>query len=393
MELCEYYGLNKISSAMENRYFLSYGEEIRSLTEVTDENASHGIYTFPDGSSYDINKFTFETEDFPDRAKRFTVTVGKKVGKKRVFGREYDPRPNYKVGQTVYYNEEKETFFMVYEKNGSCIMISGKIDELSNFDDPIIKEIFDDTVQQSDEEYRQGVPGELILFQSAIKYIGTFENITLEDWNSADADTCIIPDKLVFVDPTYVLYTNQYPKIPQPDLSEAYFTEMSTFELCEYYGLLNIPCEMEQGGLIEDTNENTSHGIYTLSDGSTYDINTFTFKVPYDTGIHGKKFTVTVGRNTTFGEEYNQEPILEAGKTVYYNEADETFFMVFEKYGSYITISGKADELSDFDSPTAKEAFYDQMKPNEHEEYWKGVPCELGLFVQNVAQCAKEPTF
>lgn len=208
-----------------------------------------------------------------------------------------------------------------------------------------------------------------------------------------EANTHIIPDKAVFVEHTNVLFTDQYPEIPKPDLSEAQFTEMSTSELCEYYGLLNIPCEMEQGGLIEDTNENTSHGIYTLSDGSTYDINTFSFKVPYDTGIHGKKFTVTVGRNTTFGEEYNQEPILEAGKTVYYNEADETFFMVFEKYGSYITISGKADELSDFDSPTAKEAFYDQMKPNEHEEYWKGVPCELGLFIQNVAQCAKEPTF
>lgn len=385
-ELCEYYGLEKILSGITFGYTASSGETITRFTEITDENTAHGIYTFSDGSCFDINQFTFETEDFPDRPKRFTVTVGKKW----LFGREYDPSPDFKVGQTVYYNEEKQSFFMVYEKYGSCIMISGKLDELSDFDDPIIKEIFNDTVQ-NDEEYWQGVPGELILFQRAVfECVGTFENITLEDWSNVDAKTCIIPDKLVFVDPTYILYTNKYPTIPEPDLSEAYFTEMSTSELCEYYGLLNIPYETERGDLIEETNENTSHGIYTLSNGGTYDINTFTFKVPYDTNMHGKKFTVTVGKNTSFGKEYNQEPILEVGKTVYYNEEDKTFFAVIEKYGSYIMISGMVDELSDFDNPTAKEAFYAEIKPYEHEDYWKGVPCELGLFIQNVAQCVKE---
>ena len=382
-ELCKYYGLDKIASGTETGYHSSSGEVISYFTEVSEEKTSHGIYTFPDGSSFDINQFTFEIlEGMSDRAKRFTVTVGKNS----VFGQEYDPRPDFKVGQTVYYNEEKETFFMVYEKYGSCIMISGELDELSDFDDPTIKEWFDNLVSQNGDEYWQGVPGELILFQSAVfECVGPFENITLEDWDNADKDACIIPDKLVFIDPIYILYTDKYPELPQTDLSEAKFISMSTSELCEYYGLLNILYEMKEGNLIEVTDENTSHGIYTLPDGSNYDINTFTFNNPYDDVVHGKKFTVTVGRDSIFGQKYNQEPKLEVGKTVYYNEEDKTFFMVIEKYGSCIMISGNADELSDFDSPTVK-AFYDSTGADK-EEYMKGVPCELELFIQNVAAC------
>ena len=59
--------------------------------------------------------------------------------------------------------------------------------------------------------------------------------------------------------------------------------------------------------------------------------------------------------------------------------------MLIEKYGSCIMISGNADELSDFDSPTVK-AFYDSTGADK-EEYMKGVPCELELFIQNVAAC------
>lgn len=387
LELCEYYGLEEIASGIQNGYYTSDREKVTNLTEVTDENASHGIYTFPDGGVYDINTFTFETEDFPDRAKRFTVTAGKKS----IFGLEYDPRPDFKVSQTVYYNEEKETFFMVYETYGAFVMISGEIGELSDFDDMIIKELFYDIVLQNDEEYWQGVPYELILFQSAVlKCVGQLENITLEDWNNVDPSLRIIPNKIItFGTSAYVLYTDQYPDIYQPDLSEAEFTEISISELCEYYGLYNIPYEMRKGVLTDAAEENASYGIYTFPDGNVYDINTFTFKTEDYDWVHGKKFTVTIGRSSTFGHEYNQEPEIKAGKTVYYNKEDETFFTVFEKYGSCIMISGKAEELSGFDDPMIKEAFYNRAS-SDNTEFWQGIPCELELFTQSVALCVSE---
>lgn len=382
-ELCKYYGLEEILSNITYGYINSSGETITHFTEISDEN-SHGIYTLENGSVYDINQFTFETMDNPDNAKRITVTVGKDC----VFGQEYDPRPDYKIGQTVYYNKEKDTFFMIYEKYGSCIMISGKTEDLSDFEDPLIKEIFD---YRSDEQWQE-VPKELMLFISGVNdCVGYFQNITLEDWNNVDGTTQIIPDKVVALGYTmssYVLFTERYPEIAKPDLSEAEFTEMSISELCGYYGLPNILSAIENGNLAEDKSKNTSHGIYTLPDGSIYDINTFIFTIPYDDGIHGKKFTVTAGKNTTFGKEYNQNPILK-GSTMYYNEKDGTFFEVLERNGSCVMFSANADELSDFDDPALKEK-YRVMSDGYNEKIWKGVPCEYELFIQDIAQCMIE---
>lgn len=199
----------------------------------------------------------------------------------------------------------------------------------------------------------------------------------------------IVVDKSVLFGRTNVLFTNQYPEITIPDLSGAQFTEMSVSELCEYYELYNIPYEMKNGDLIEETDEKKSHGIYTLSDGSTYDINTFTFITPYDGGFHGKKINITIGRSSPFGQEFHQDSLSEVKETVYYNKEKEIFYMVFEKNGSSVMVFANIHELSDFDDPMAKEAYYSRANSND-EEYWQGVPCELELFLQNVALCAGE---
>ncbi|MCM1299503.1 MAG: hypothetical protein NC203_02465 [Firmicutes bacterium] len=384
LQLCEYYGLEKIVSSLTfGKTPMSTGKFITYFTEVADETATRGIYTLPDGSVYDINSFTFETEDFPDREKRITVTVGKSS----VFGEEYDPAPDYKVGETVYYCPAADTFFMIYEKYGSCIMISGKSEDLSDFDDPLIKEMFENEMFQEEVYGSSGVPKELNLFYGGVvDCLGRFQNITIEDWKNADPNERIMPDKLVALgtDTTYVLYTDKYPSLPEPDLIGAEFTEMTASQLFEYYRLPSVPYELENGDLAE-TAENTVHGIYTLPDGSSYDINTFVFETP-DYYMFGKKFTVTVGRAAAFGEKYNQEPIIPAGKTVYYNEENKTFFTVSEKNGSYIMISANADELSDFDDPATKDYFY-HMADKDDSEIWQGVPCEIELFLQNVFQC------
>ena len=194
--------------------------------------------------------------------------------------------------------------------------------------------------------------------------------------------THIVPDKAVTLGygqlAHYVLYTDQYPEFDMPDISNAEFTEMSTVELFEYYGLYGIPYRMEQGEFTEVTDENTSHGIYTFPDGSLYDINTFTFSVKDDEWFHiGKKFTVTVGRNSRFGQEYDQEPDYHTGSTYYYDEERETFFFVMEKFGSCVMVSGKVDELSDYDDELLKESFYEKNSGND--DYWQGVPREFIL--------------
>lgn len=197
----------------------------------------------------------------------------------------------------------------------------------------------------------------------------------------------IIPDKVVALGTqAYIFFTNQYPDFSQPDLSEAYFTEMSVSELFEYYEIDNVLCEMEQGRMIEVTDENLSHGIYTFPDGNTYDINAFTFIVQDNDWWYGKKFTMIISRNSRFGQEFNQEPDYDIGKTIYYDEEKETFFMIFEKFGSCIMFLGKVEELTDFNDLTWKKSFYERAY-SDNDEFWQGVPCELELFLHDVEIC------
>ena len=373
-ELFEYYGF----------YCIPYRMELGEFIEVADENTSHGIYTFPDGSIYDINTFTFTATYESNFGKKFTVTVGRNS----TFGQEYDPEPDYAAGRTYYYDEEKETFFFIVEKFGSCIMISGKVDELSDFDDEAVKEKFYEENANKDW-YWQGVPYELSLFQEVVSQCLLEREIL---YGNETESTSVVPYGIVSVGTINVMYVDSYPEFFQPDTSAAKFTPMSTSELMRYYGLDNLQSEMEQGNLTEVTEKNTSHGIYTYPDGSIYDINTFTFITSYDDLECGKKFTVTAGRASTFGQEYSDEPDPVWGTTPkYYNEEKETFFVIHEKFGSCIMISGKVSELTDYDDKELKETYHDFHSCIEFHsrigDEWRGVPCELTLFLQDAWMC------
>lgn len=199
----------------------------------------------------------------------------------------------------------------------------------------------------------------------------------------------IMPYKTVRIDNKFnVLFTDTYPEFTAPAAGEAQFTKMSTLELMEYYGMLNMAEGIREGTFIEITEGNASHGIYTYPDGTVYDINTFTFKTAKDTVDFGKKFTVTAGRATVFGREYDQNtyPILLSPK--YYNEEMDTFFVVREVYGSCIMVSGKPEELKDFDNVRMEEKFHDLHSHNYED--WQGVPCEFNLFMGDVSFCTMQ---
>ena len=373
-QLFEYYGF----------YCIPYRMELGEFIEVVDENTCHGIYILPDGSVYDINTFTFTATYERNFGKKFTVTLGRNSA----FGQEYNPEPDYAAGRTYYYDEERETFFFITEKFGSCIMISGKVDELSDFDDETVKEKFYD--DNSDKDwYWQGVPYELGLFQEVVSQCLLEREIV---YGNETGSAPVVPDKAVNVGTINVMYTDSYPEFsPHYTTGIISFEEMSTSKLMKYYGLDNILYEMEQGNLTEVTQEDTHHGIYTIYDKNAftvYDINTFTFITSYDDLYCGKKFTVTVGRVSTFGHEYDMEPDPVWHTTPkYYNEEKETFFGIYEKYGSCIMISGKVNELTDYDDAELKETYHDYNYSDVDDELWQGVPCELLLFNYDVGLC------
>ena len=218
-----------------------------------------------------------------------------------------------------------------------------------------------------------------------------YEMVDFEEvWGTGNAETAeeptpVVPDKVVNVGTFSVMYTNTYPEFSPLDTSEAEFTEMDTTELMAYYGLNNILEEMKNGSLIVIADDNSSHGFYTYPDGSVYDINTFTFVTPYDDSNCGKKFTITAGKASAFGREYSDEPNEWGTTPKYYNEEMETFFVIHELFGSYIMISGKVDELSDFDDEELKEAYHNSH--SDDAEFWQGVPYELELFLQDALLC------
>ena len=190
----------------------------------------------------------------------------------------------------------------------------------------------------------------------------------------------IMPYKAVRIDNKFnVLFTDTYPEFTAPAAGEAQFTKMSTLELMEYYGMLNMAEGIREGTFIEITEGNASHGIYTYPDGTVYDINTFTFKTAKDTVDFGKKFTITAGRATVFGREYDQKTYPTLLSPKYYNEEMDTFFVVREVYGSCIMVSGKPEELTDFDNVRMEEKFH-SLHSHNYED-WQGVPCEFNLFM------------
>lgn len=170
------------------------------------------------------------------------------------------------------------------------------------------------------------------------------------------------------------IYVDSYPEIPQPDFGQEYFTKMSTKELLEYYGFFNnFEYYLDDNQMIEIIDENTPHGIYTLPDGSVYDINTFTFELTKKTEYSAHKFTVTAGKKTKFGQEYCEyyKKMIEEGYkrffyaplgTSFYNEEKDTLFTVFNYYGVAVMFSATPEEItSDFfaDDPETR-AWYEK---------------------------------
>lgn len=197
----------------------------------------------------------------------------------------------------------------------------------------------------------------------------------------SEAVQTIVPLKKVNVGVSEILYTDLYPEYPKPNFDEEYFKEMSTFELLEYYGLEGLILEIKNGTVTEVTDGKLSHGIYTLPGGTVYDINTFTFETR-DFYQYGKKFTVTIGKESIFGQEYKWQ--VDQGSYTFYNEEQKTFFRVINKFGSNFLVTGKVDELSNFDDKKTKEEFYFYSTDSLGDEYWKGVPYEMNLFLMDV---------
>ena len=153
------------------------------------------------------------------------------------------------------------------------------------------------------------------------------------------------------------VYVDSDPEIPQMSYSEEYFTEMTTKELLDYYDYYNnLKYWIDSNQVVEITDENTRHGIYTLPDGSVYDINIFTFETTENSLYAANRFTVTLGKKTRFGQEYidyfrkvseGKGDLYNSGdNAVLYNEETDTFFSVFKFFGMSIMISGTTDEIT-----------------------------------------------
>lgn len=149
------------------------------------------------------------------------------------------------------------------------------------------------------------------------------------------------------------IYVDSYPEIPQPEFDDKYFTEMTTKEIFEYYDFYNmIEHFLDTNQIYEVTDENTRHGIYTLPDGSIYDINTFTFELSKKSYYTANRFTVTIGKRTKFGQEYYEyyKSIGTLGglpnQSTFYNEEINTMFTVFRYLGMSVMFSSTPEEAT-----------------------------------------------
>lgn len=165
-----------------------------------------------------------------------------------------------------------------------------------------------------------------------------------------------------------VLCVDSLPKIPKPTLNKECFSEMSTEELFEYYGLEFLLPKLKNERYSEINDKNVIHGIYTSSDGKIEDINTFVFKnngeICSDFIDGWNKLTVTIGKSTQFGQEYNYGYTSFRHDKICYYEDNDTFFVVYNVKGCSVMISGKSDEIMHF-SDSYKYSVEDFLKINE----------------------------
>ncbi len=158
------------------------------------------------------------------------------------------------------------------------------------------------------------------------------------------------------------IYVDSFPNISLPENSEEYFTEMTTKELLDYYGLdiigvNNIGDWLDSNKMTEVTDENTHHGIYKLPDGSIYDINSFTFELTEKSADYANKFTITMGKKTRFGQEFDKyfksvgsvrgSNHSTPGGSAFYNEEKDIIFRIYYNYYVMtIMSSGKPAEVT-----------------------------------------------
>lgn len=196
-----------------------------------------------------------------------------------------------------------------------------------------------------------------------------------------------------------VIYVDSYPEIPKPEFDEKYFKEMTTKEIFEYYDFYNkFEYLMDVNFMVEVIDENTRHGIYTLPDGSVYDINTFTFEVTEKDDDYAHRFTATIGKKTRFGQEYYEfyknRGMLSGlpNRSIFYNEEMDTMFSVFRAMGMSIMFSSTPEETtSNFfaDNPKMQALYGDDGNDNR-----KRLPLYIRMFINAGLVCIWDyPTF
>ena len=360
-ELSEYYGYKHLSKIVKNEY----------AAEINDENFRYGIYVFPDGSIYDLNTFTVEFSEGKVKniygltvdyyIKRFTVTIGKNTR----CGQKYIPDSKYRGELTAYYNKEKGVFFSALEKYGLSFMFSAYEDEMYLTENPELQESFE-KYNKSFMDENNGITYkfiDFIFFRNDNTEIKSFDEKLVSKYIDEDENLEEFLRGVKPVEPVKVIdgygwfrraYVDSLPEIPKSNFDEKYFIPMTITELFEYYGYYGKISELIENGIFtEITDEHTHYGIYKLPDGSVYDLNTFTFKLrddaheeyKYGAACTADRFTLTLAKETSFGNEYIKYNRITDAANTFYSEKTDTAFYLNILNGITFMFSGTIDDI------------------------------------------------
>lgn len=155
-ELFKYYGIEDVIDNLVS--YMSHNKAHgRDYLEVIDNNP-YGIYTSPEGDTFDVNSFHFSNPNFGQND--LTITVGKKIK----FGQEYyieriPEGQKYHLWSLFYYNNDKDILFAVYEYNGCSVMITSVPEDyeniLGNYDNFSIEERKEFVVEAAGDIFSQ----------------------------------------------------------------------------------------------------------------------------------------------------------------------------------------------------------------------------------------------
>lgn len=146
---------------------------------------------------------------------------------------------------------------------------------------------------------------------------------------------------------------------PENDLDDGQFKEMTIEELFKYYGLdFMLPKLIDNEKYYEIVDKNNVHGIYISPDGKVNDINSFYLihnenwepqgTQDSHTYMGFDELTITVGKETKFGDEYNFSSDPFTHNKICYNTGDGSFFVVYDVKGECsVMISAKVSYYVD----------------------------------------------